>query len=134
MIQNGILKIVLPNKKSIDVVNSIATETGDIGALSDVDINILALGLQLKKICTQNNVPIVITDDYSIQNLASRLGLKFKSLLTPGIKQKILWIIYCPGCHNTYENTDTKICVMCGTELKRKPVSKTKIKMGRLSI
>jgi len=105
----------------IDVENT-AVELGEMAALSHADKELLALGLQLK---AEGKKPIVVSDDYSVQNLADRLGLRHRSLATPGIKRRFEWVVYCPGCRRTFRKPQPGgLCPTCGTELKRKPVRK----------
>jgi UPF0271 protein len=66
--------------------------------------------------------PTIISDDYSIQNIATKLGIESKGLASMGIKKVIEWRIYCPGCKKNYEKTSIdKTCLVCGTTLMRKP-------------
>ncbi len=82
-------------------------------------MQILALALEIK---SRGDTPKIITDDYSIQNVATKLNLEFVALVTFGIKKVLNWIRYCPACHKTYPpNSKAKECQICGTELKRKP-------------
>ncbi|HEX69286.1 MAG TPA: hypothetical protein ENG10_03210, partial [Candidatus Bathyarchaeota archaeon] len=51
--------------------------TGDFKYLSQADIEVLALALQLKN---SGENPTVVTDDYSMQNVANKLGIEFSPL------------------------------------------------------
>ena len=82
-------------------------------------MELLALALEYKE---SGCVPQIVTDDYSIQNVATQLGIEFYALGTFGIKRLLEWIRYCPACHREYPaDCKTKECQICGTELKRKP-------------
>jgi len=84
---------------------------------------VLALALELK---SYGENPLIVTDDYSIQNVANQLGLEFAPLMTFGIRYRLDWTIYCPACHREYPaDYKPKTCKACGTELKRKPLRKT---------
>jgi UPF0271 protein len=86
-------------------------------------MQLLALALELK---TQGENPEIITDDYSIQNVAKQNGIAFYALATSGIKRLLEWIRYCPACHKEYPiNSSFSACQICGTELKRKPKRNT---------
>jgi UPF0271 protein len=73
--------------------------------------------------------PLIVTDDYSIQNVAEKMGLNFSPLATFGIRFYLKWLLYCPACHMKYPpDYSFKQCEICGTTLKRKPLSKTPIR------
>ena len=118
------LTIYSVNKKSIDFIKKTSIKTGDIGRLSDTDIDILALAYNLKK---DKKNPIILTDDYSIQNVAEFLNLKYENLNQSKITKKFKWTCRCPGCGKTYKEHQ-KICSVCGTEIKKIVSSKQKLK------
>jgi UPF0271 protein len=121
-IESGRLKIQVPEKIFIDKVREAAATVGDAFWLSETDLQVLALALQLKM---QGRTPLVATDDYSIQNVARHLGIEFAPLATFGIRRMLKWIRYCPACHRKYPSDyKSKKCQVCGTELKRKPLRK----------
>jgi UPF0271 protein len=113
------LKIIAPAQPFLDQVKSCATSVGDSFYLSATDTQVLALALE---IAARGDNPQIVTDDYSIQNVATKLDLGFVSLATFGIKRVLKWIRYCPACHRTYPaNFKATDCPICGTQLKRKP-------------
>jgi len=125
-VESGKLKIKSPKKNFLDKVKTSATLVGDTFFLSEVDIQVLALALELK---TYGYFPMIATDDYSIQNVANQMGIEFASLATFGIRFRLQWIRYCPACHKKYPaNYKFRKCEVCGTELKRKPLRKTPVK------
>lgn len=116
-LNSGRLKVLLPDDDSIKEVEEHAKRTGDVCTLSKTDLQLLALAFQLK----DNYIPIIVTDDYSIQNVARYLGIKAVPLATFGIKSLIKWVRYCPACRKKYqENYKGDICEVCGAKLKRK--------------
>lgn len=118
-IESGRLKIKAPSEEFWNKAKASASKVGDSYLLSETDMQLLALALELK---ATGNIPQVITDDYSIQNVATQLGIEFLALATFGIKRLLEWIRYCPACHREYPaNCASKECQVCGTELKRKP-------------
>lgn len=121
-VERGRLKVKMPESTFLDKIKASAATVGDSFLLSEADFQVLALALQLKmKGCT----PLVATDDYSIQNVAKHLGIEFVPLVTFGIRLPLKWIRYCPACHKKYSaEYKFRICKVCGTELKRKPVRK----------
>ena len=118
-IENGKLKVKAPHADFSDCVKTSASKLGDSYLLSEADMQLLALSLQLK---AEGFTPQIVTDDYSIQNVATQMGVEFSALTTFGIKRLLEWIRYCPACHREYA-TDCKsnVCLVCGTRLKRKP-------------
>jgi endoribonuclease Nob1 len=118
-IEGGRLKIISPNVKFMNQVEACATSLGDTFYLSETDKQVLALALEAK---ARGETPHIVTDDYSIQNVATKLGLSYMALATLGIKRVLTWIRYCPACYKTYPaSSKAKECSICGTELKRKP-------------
>jgi UPF0271 protein len=118
-VENGKIKIIEPSAEAINETKASATTAGDAFYLSETDLQVLALALELKK---KGNDPQIVTDDYSIQNIAKKLDLKFVSMITFGIRRFLTWIRYCPACHKKYPaNYKGKECEICGAELKRKP-------------
>jgi UPF0271 protein len=114
-LESGKLKIVMPSPEFLKKVKTSATTVGDAFYLSETDMEILALALELK---AAGNNPKIVTDDYSIQNVATQMGVEFVSLVTFGIRVR-----YCPACHRKYQaNSKLTSCIVCGTELKRKPL------------
>lgn len=121
--ENGKLKVKKPDEALLTKVKTAATTIGDLAFLSRTDLQILALALQLK---IENKSPLIITDDYSIQNVAKYLGIEYASIATFGIRVPIKWIRYCPACHQKYPaDYKLKFCKVCGRELKRKPLKRS---------
>jgi UPF0271 protein len=123
-IENGRVKIFEPSPQFLEEVKACATSVGDSFFLSETDMHVLALALEVK---ARGDCPQIVTDDYSIQNVATKLGVGFVSLATFGIKRVLNWIRYCPACRRTYPaNFQSSECPVCGTRLKRKPQRTTK--------
>lgn len=121
-VESGKLKIRMAGKIFSDRVKASAKLVGDVFFLSEADIQVLALALELK---TRGYSALIATDDYSIQNVANQMGVEFASLATFGIRFRLEWIRYCPACHKRYPaNYKSRRCEVCGTELKRKPLRK----------
>lgn len=118
-VESNRLKILEPSPQFVKIVKECATSLGDSFFLSDTDMQVLALALEIKE---KGDIPQIVTDDYSIQNVATKLGVNFVSLATLGIKRVLSWIRYCPACHRTYSSNYKNVeCPVCGTQLKRKP-------------
>ena len=118
-IESGKLKVKAPKPEALNNAKEFASKLGDSYLLSNADTQLLALCLELK---AEGYTPQIVTDDYSIQNVATQMGVEFLALATFGIKRLLEWIRYCPACHKEYPaNCRSKECLICGTPLKRKP-------------
>lgn len=125
-IESGKLQVRTPSHNSLVEVEKSSKTVGDVRFLSDVDKQVLALAFELRN---NGENALVVTDDYSIQNVANQIGLEFAPLMTFGIRYRLNWMIYCPACHRKYPaDTKVKNCETCGTALKRKPLRKTKLR------
>ncbi len=124
-IENRKVMIVKPKDSVFQKILEESKKVGDMRYLSEADLQILALALELKG---RGLSPLIITDDYSIQNVANKIDVEFTSLLTFGIKFRFKWILYCPACYHKYPpDYKFNICEVCGTTLKRKPKKKTRL-------
>jgi UPF0271 protein len=125
--ESGKLTVFKPDTFFRNMVNKYSKEVGDVNFLSEADMQILALALQLKE---KNYSIKIITDDYSIQNVAKKINVDFASVNTMGIRFLFHWLLYCPGCRKKYAaNYKAILCEICGTKLKRKPLTKTRIQI-----
>ena len=70
-VENGRLKIFAPSQEFVDKVKASATSVGDSFFLSEADKQVLALALEIK---ARGDNPQIVTDDYSIQNVAKSTG------------------------------------------------------------
>jgi UPF0271 protein len=118
---SGKMRIQSPTRSSFSEVLGEARALGDKVVLSTTDASIVALALDLRK---EGKTPIIVSDDYAVQNVAEALKLNYQSLATFGIRQKFNWVLYCPACFKQYPNDNAQDCLICGTKLKRKPVDK----------
>jgi UPF0271 protein len=103
------IHIQSPSDASRSKVKSAAELTGDIGRLSPTDIEVLSLSLEL-------GTPL-ISDDYSIQNVANKMGIQCLPMEQRGIKKVFFWKYRCTGCGKEYER-DIGECLICGHRLK----------------
>ncbi|MEA2089579.1 MAG: NOB1 family endonuclease [Thermoproteota archaeon] len=125
-VENGRIKIRTPNTEFVRKVQEASKTVGNSFFLSEADRQVLALALQLKD---EKRFPLIVTDDYSIQNVADQIGVEFAPLMTFGIRFRLNWIRYCPACFRKYPpDYPHKRCEVCGTKLKRKPLSKKPLK------
>ena len=106
------IKLKEPNLNSIMDVTKAAKETGDLDRLSSTDIKILALA--------KSTGSIIITDDYSIQNVAEKIKIPYLSIFNKKISKLIIWKKFCRNCRKEYSDKE-KVCKICGTKLTRIP-------------
>ncbi len=106
------IKVEEPSKDSIKFIEQMAKSTGDIYKLSKSDIKLIALAYEKKK---SGKKVAILTDDYSIQNLAKSLGLETESVIQKGITKTFRWIKVCRGCGRVL-NAKTNVCPICGCE------------------
>lgn len=85
-INSGQIKVRKPSKEALDKVREEVEKTRD--RVSKTDIQLLALGQELQE---SGKNPILITDDYAIQNLAEILEIQYKEVAKPGISDVYEW-------------------------------------------
>ncbi|MGZ7167309.1 MAG: NOB1 family endonuclease [Halobacteriota archaeon] len=108
------LKIEPPLEKDVNAVIEKAKSTGDYPKLSPADIDVLAKALQIGG--------TLVTDDYSVQNVAARLGVETRAIRQERIKRVLTWRYRCVGCGRIYQTETT--CPVCGSEVRLKPIKK----------
>jgi UPF0271 protein len=125
-VESGKLRLKAPSPTFWRKVKESSKTVGDVLFLSEVDLQVLARALELQ---SHGYNPLIVTDDYSIQNVANQLGVEFASLMTFGIRFRHHWIMYCPACYRKYPpDYKNETCEVCGTKLKRKPLRKTLVR------
>ncbi len=107
------LRILSPSILSVKAVREAAERTGDIRRVSETDLEILAMAYELGY--------ELVTDDYSIQNLAKVLGVNYRGMDQTGIRQVFEWQAKCTGCGKLFP-ANIKVCDVCGspTRVQRK--------------
>ena len=83
--------------------------TVDSIRLSSVDIDLLALAKDMDA--------TILTDDYSIQNTAKFLGIKYKAVGLKAIKKLVKWNYKCLGCGKVFDK-EMPDCPVCGSKLR----------------
>lgn len=111
LLDAGNLQVIDPDRSSIEKAKAAAKKTGDYQKLSQADVSIIALALQLKT--------TLLTDDYAIANVAAALKIPVESSSGKGIKEIRKWIAYCSACGRAF-GPDATECPLCGNKLKRK--------------
>ncbi len=107
---SDMMDILAPGRESLSAAREAAEATGDLHELSSTDLDVIALCLDLHG--------ILVTDDYAMQNVASRLGLEFMGADLKPIDRDIRWQYRCTGCGKTFQQ-HVEICPVCGHQTKR---------------
>ena len=76
--------------------------------VSKADVSVVALALELRE--KGKNV-VVVTDDYSVQNLCSFFKMEFTPVATQGIRERVEWVKKCIYCNISVEEDE---CPRCG--------------------
>jgi endoribonuclease Nob1 len=119
-IEDGSITIMEPEPVDIDDVTAVIKKSGDVLRLSSVDIKLVALGFKLKR---ESMDPMVVTDDYSMQNVLKIVELPYRGVLTEGINEVYGWIKICKGCKKKYPpEYGYDECEICGTRIIKKRI------------
>jgi UPF0271 protein len=103
------VRVSSPSDRSLRKVSEESEKTGDSRRLSEADKELLALALDLDY--------ELITDDYSIQNLARAMGIPARGFDQKGIAEVFEWQAKCKGCGKLFP-ADVRVCDVCGTETR----------------
>ncbi|MCL2687415.1 MAG: ribonuclease VapC [Methanobrevibacter sp.] len=107
---------------SINKLESIISNSGDTLRLSLPDKKLLALAIDFKD--NGKNI-LLVTDDYSIQNVLKILNISYMSVLTEGIKGIYNWKKVCQGCRKEYpDDYKEEDCEVCGSKIFKKRIKK----------
>ena len=90
-------------------VRAEADKGGEGGRLSAADVDVLAVALAVGG--------EVVTDDYTLQNLARRMGIPFRPIQTKGITEEYRFVPRCTGCGRFLEKQHPD-CPVCGSPVK----------------
>ena len=101
----------LPEGGTTERVRRAAENTGDGAVLSDTDVSLLAAAFELDA--------TLVTDDYAMQNVASRLDVNAEVIAQDGIAEERDWSFQCQGCGREFDENKDR-CPICGSELTRK--------------
>ena len=113
-IESGKVKVKEPSQEAISKMEAYANKVGDTHKLSEADKQLLALTIDLK---IDGYTPQIITDDYSIQNTASNLGIPYRPVSQKGINAVFVWSYRCTGCRKVFDKNLPE-CPVCGAKLK----------------
>jgi len=123
-LEEGSLKLVEPEEKNLLEIKKAAIESGDIVKLSETDIKLLSIALYFKK---KRSKPVIVTDDYNIQNLASRLSIEFSPTTEGEIKKILTWKKICKGCGKRFPIEYHGNCDVCSTRVSKISAKETNL-------
>jgi UPF0271 protein len=103
------VRVSSPSERSLRRVKEESEMTGDSRRLSDTDKELLALALDLGY--------ELMTDDYSIQNVARSMGIPVRGMDQKGIAEIFEWQAKCKGCGKLFP-ADVRVCDVCGSDTR----------------
>ena len=109
---------ISPSPESVQESAAIARKTGDLDGLSETDLHLLALAIELGG--------HMHTDDYRLQNLCNSVGVRWSPVVSEGIKEVWNWEIRCSGCGTLVAGAEKTrsaseglgACAECGSKLR----------------
>lgn len=106
------LQIHTASKDSLMLIKGTAKQLGEDTRLSKADMELLALAVDVVQVWKRSVV--ILTDDYSIQNVAAFLQIPYEPISQKGITKKFKWVRRCVGCRRILsESVDA--CPVCGS-------------------
>ncbi len=119
------LKILEPSNESLKTAISRSKETGDFMHVSNTDIKVISLALDFKE---KGEEPIIVSDDYDIQNLLRDLQISFQPLMERGIKEIFTWKRICKACGKEFSpDYDEEECDICGSKISKVVSSRERV-------
>ena len=105
MMKSAGLTEMHPPGNLMDRVKEQASRTGDDIRLSETDIEVIALAIYVEG--------TILTDDYSIQNLAKSLDVQYKGIAQDEINEEREWSYRCEKCRRWLKDPMEE-CPRCG--------------------
>ncbi|MCE7742010.1 MAG: hypothetical protein GOP50_06085 [Candidatus Heimdallarchaeota archaeon] len=99
-----------PSSESLERIIEIAKKSGDYGALSKIDTQVLALALDFSD-------SVIYSDDNAVQNVSAFLKIKVVSQHF-SIRHKREYYWKCTVCGSKFSQ-ESKTCIDCGSPVKR---------------
>lgn len=98
---------------SVDRVDDVAMQAGNLGRLSEADRSLLALALERKA--------TLVTDDFTMLDLAMRLDVPTQTVNQARPEGTIDWQPRCSGCGKRYDAMPRgEECIICGSPVRLK--------------
>ncbi|HLF17256.1 MAG TPA: hypothetical protein VI796_07505, partial [Candidatus Thermoplasmatota archaeon] len=123
------LEVRSPSLAKQQAVEAAARAAGTLSRLSPADRSLLALALELGA--------VLLTDDYTMLDVAKRLGVATRTVSTEGIRGTLDFKPRCAGCGRWFDAEPKEAtCPVCGSPVRPKPRSQVDIdpasKAGRV--
>ncbi|MFA5943047.1 MAG: nucleotide-binding protein [Candidatus Thermoplasmatota archaeon] len=110
------LEVRDPGPEARSRVEAAGVTAGNLARLSAADRSLLALTLELGAQAT------LVTDDYTLLDLAARLGVRTQTVNQHGIRASLDFRPRCTGCGRWFEAMPkTEDCPVCGSPVKPRP-------------
>ncbi|MCL4341446.1 MAG: hypothetical protein M1431_05060 [Candidatus Thermoplasmatota archaeon] len=109
-LSRDLINVLTPSAESIEEVCYTARKSGDFTKMSNTDIMVVSLALELKA--------TVLSNDYCIQNVCSLLHIPFRGISMKKIQRTVLWKYSCTGCGKHFDEP-LEICPVCGHNIRR---------------
>lgn len=110
--------VEVPNEFLVEAVR-VVRDLGEFSKLSKADISLTALMIMLVRVCGVD--VLVVTDDYSIQNIATYLGLKVLGVKRRTIDRVVKYVSVCRLCGYVDTTGLGVVCPVCGGFMSRRP-------------
>ena len=106
--------MAVPSSDVRDRVEETALQAGNLGRLSDADLSLLALALDLQA--------VLVTDDHTMLDVARRLAIQSMTVNTTGIAATLDFRPRCTGCGRWFDAPQKKDeCPVCGSPVVLRP-------------
>lgn len=102
-------RVVESTGPSRAAVRKMAEVGGESGRLSAADVDVLAVALDV--------AGELVSDDYTVLNLARRMGIPTRTMMTKGITETYTFVPRCTGCGRFLEKQYPD-CPVCGSPIK----------------
>ncbi|BBL46752.1 endoribonuclease Nob1 [Metallosphaera sedula] len=110
MITNKIIAME-PSPSAMKTVEKVLREIND-HSLTKTDKSVIALAIDLSP-------AVVFTDDFAVQNVLMKLGIKFSAVRLGRTAQEIKTFSYvCEGCGRTFKEPKQE-CPVCGGKVRK---------------
>lgn len=117
----NIIRTASPGQEYMEQVREASKKTGDFSYLSQTDMEIIAIAKEYGG--------VVISDDYSLQNVCSEMSIEYYGCGIEAIKKSIRWGYLCRGCGTKYTKRLDK-CSICGHWITRYAITENENKRG----